>query len=711
MKRLIVLFFSFVLSCSCFSQNEELESLIIGLSFQKSDTTKIKTASKIIKLLYNTKAYDRALKYSIETERLSEEYNYTRGSAEMAYFKAIIYNKKDDYINASVQFKRATTLFERLKDTLALAKIKSRLGSLEIARGNYSKGIKQVLDGIRELEKRGVKEELVIAYNGLAKAYEKTNTIEKAINYNLKSIAIEEELNHTEGLVNSNINLAHLYYYKKDFKKSIRYYENALNYAKDTNDTLRALILPELGEVYLKIGDYKLSAQYLVLGVKLNRRLKNNDGIIKSLNNLAALNLAEKQYKIAEQQLLEAGDLARNRTNKQELLKNYALMKTLDSTRGDFKSAFVWQSKYYKIKRALDAEKTTYNTPVFEEEPIIESTLQLGGPTLSSSKEDNEAQRILDKYKLIFYGLLGAFAIVSIFFILFYLKRKNRLKYTQELEAKNKKIELQNEAILEQSKHLENINNVKDKLFSIISHDLKDSLTSTKGCIDLLKDGQLSQEEFNNLLPELSKSANNASLLLFDLLNWSKSQMQSLKPKPSSFDVQEVFYEKVKLIEQKMQTKGVVLVDKTFRDFIYADRSMVEIIIQNLLANAVKFCKTGDTITIGNKTDKGKAIISVADSGVGIAIENQHKLFNNNTFTTVGTNNEKGTGLGLSICRELVALNEGRIWVDSEPDVGSTFFVELSKTRIENSKKTGTKPLAETPQPSYNVHSHLHKSQ
>ena len=78
----------------------------------------------------------------------------------------------------------------------------------------------------------------------------------------------------------------------------------------------------------------------------------------------------------------------------------------------------------------------------------------------------------------------------------------------------------QNEAILEQSKHLENINKVKDKLFSIVSHDLKDSLTSTKGFIDLLKDGQLSQDEFHSLLPELSENANNASLLLFNLLNW-----------------------------------------------------------------------------------------------------------------------------------------------------------------------------------------------
>jgi len=252
--------------------------------------------------------------------------------------------------------------------------------------------------------------------------------------------------------------------------------------------------------------------------------------------------------------------------------------------------------------------------------------------------------------------MLAAFAVVLTFFVLLYLKRNNSEKYTRDLEAKNKKIKLQNEAILEQSKHLENINKVKDKLFSIVSHDLKDSLTSTKGFIDLLKEGSLSEEEFHNLLPELSENANNASLLLFNLLNWSKSQ----------------------------EAKGIHLVDNTLRDFIYADRSMIEIVIQNLLANAVKFCSKGDKILITNSISNGKAVISIKDTGVGISKENQTKLFSNNTFTTVGTDNEKGTGLGLSICRELVELNTGSIWVESTIGAGSTFYVELPKTKVKD---------------------------
>src|SRR5690606_16676170 len=300
---------------------------------------------------------------------------------------------------------------------------------------------------------------------------------------------------------------------------------------------------------------------------------------------------------------------------------------------------------------------------------------------ISPNTNETKTKKDFERLQLIFYALLAALVIVLTFLVLIYIKRNSSLKYAQELEEKNIKIELQNEAYQEQTKHLESVNNVKDKLFSIISHDLKDSLSSINSFIDLLKDGSLTRTELDNLIPELSENANNASLLLFNLLNWSKSQMQSLKPNPSLFDVQEIFIDKVNLIEQRLDSKGIELVDLSLRDFAYADRSMIEIVIQNLLANALKFSKNGDKITISNHISNGHCILSVADTGVGISKSNIEKLFKSNSFTTMGTNNEKGTGLGLSICKELVELNNGKIWVESTVNVGSTFYVQLPKSK------------------------------
>lgn len=667
-----------------YSQTKEIDSLSIQLAFQAQDTSKVNTSLKLIKSLYNINDFDRALKYIIESEKLSTSIKYTKGIAETTYFKALIYAKKGDYINAVSGYEKSKSLYNTLKDTLGVAKVNNSIGVIEIKRGNYSKGIQYSLAAVKSLEKHHLKKELSLAYSNLANAYKSINAADKAIDFNLKAVEIQVLLNDTSGLRQSYSQLAELYSFKNENRKAIEYYEKVLKGKTKAVDSLQGYIYPKLGAEYLKFNDYEKATHYLTEGLNINRKSDNKEGILLALNSLGELHLQTNKLVLAEEQLYEAGTIAKSINNKNELLKYYKLMMALDSTKNKFDRAFMWQREYYNLKNSLISNNATNSDSVsLEFNPNFEKEL---ANSQNNSIEDTFSGlgSTTDKFKLIFYGLLAALAIVSTFLVLIYLKRNSNIKYTQELEEKNLKIELQNEAFLEQTKHLENVNNVKDKLFSIVSHDLKDSLSSINGFIDLLRDGSLSREEFDNLIPELSENANNASLLLFNLLNWSKSQMQSLEPKPTLFDVQEVFEEKVRLIEQRMESKGIELIDHSLRDFAYADRSMFEIVVQNLLANALKFCKSGDTITISNHISNGSCIISIADTGIGISKQNIDKLFKNSSFTTVGTNNEKGTGLGLSICKELVELNNGKIWVESTVNVGSTFYVQLPKSRPSN---------------------------
>lgn len=666
-----------------FSQTKELDSLYIQLAFETQDSLKIKTSLKLIKSLYEIKDYDKALKYTIESEKLSTNLDYTKGIAETTYFKSLIYAQKGDYINAISGYEKAKELFKHLNDTLGIAKVNNSIGFIEIKRGNYSKGIQYSLSAIKELEKQNLKKDLSLAYSNLAKAYQNINAVDRAITFNLKAVEVQTQLNDNTALTQSYHQLAGLYSSKNENRKAIEYYQKVLNGKTANADSLQGIIYPKIGAEYLKFNDYEKASQYLIEGLNINRKSNNQEGILLALNSLGELNLQTNRLVLAEQQLYEAGVIAESINNKPELLKYYKLMIALDSTKNKFDRAFMWQREYYNLKSSLNKSNNLKNPDSIQLDfnPNFEKELTNNLTETATSSSYIGLDENSDKFKLIFYGLLAALAIVSTFLILIYLKRNNNIKYTQELEEKNLKIELQNEAFQEQTKHLENVNNVKDKLFSIVSHDLKDSLSSINGFIDLLKDGSLSREEFDNLIPELSENANNASLLLFNLLNWSKSQMQSLEPKPTLFDVQEVFEEKVRLVEQRMESKGIELIDHSLRDFAYADRSMFEIVIQNLLANALKFCKNGDTITISNHISNGSCIISIADTGVGISKQNIDKLFKSSSFTTVGTNNEKGTGLGLSICKELVELNNGKIWVESTVNVGSTFYVQLPKSR------------------------------
>ena len=670
-----------------FSQTDDIDKLALELAFQEQDSLKVETSLKLIKALYDINDYERALEYILKSEKLSNNLNYKRGIAEITYYKSLIYAQKDDYINAVSGYNKSKALFNSLNDTLNVAKVNNSIGLIEIKRGNYNKGLQFSLAAIKELEKRNLVKELNLAYSNLAKAYYNINLYEKAIEFYLKALDVQMKLNDTKGINESHSKLAELYSNKKEHRKAIEYFEKVLESSESDNDSIRGHVFPKLGAEYLKFNDYDKATRYLIQGYNINTRTKNQAGLLLALNNLGDLNLKQGRLKTAEKQLLDAGVIAKNLNNKTELLKYYKLMKSLDSTRRRFDRAFVWQREYYELNNSL--KKAEIKPVINSEKPAdvdlnsnaINQPIDNNPVNTISSVDKTEMNKKLDKYKLILYALLAALIVVSALLVLVYLKRNSNIKYMQELEEKNLKIELQNDAFSEQTKHLENVNNVKDKLFSIVSHDLKDSLSSINGFIDLLKDGSLSREEFDNLIPELSENANNASLLLFNLLNWSKSQMQSLEPKPSLFDIQEVFESKVKLIEQRMENKGIDLIDHSLRDFAYADRSMFEIVVQNLLANALKFCKNGDTITVSNHISNGSCIVSIADTGVGISKENLSKLFKSSSYTTMGTDNEKGTGLGLSICKELVELNNGKIWVESTQGVGSTFYVQLPKSR------------------------------
>ncbi|MBC2846649.1 tetratricopeptide repeat-containing sensor histidine kinase [Winogradskyella flava] len=680
MKQLLTLtacLFSFFI----FSQNERIDDLTVRLAYQEADSVKVDLSLMLIDELFKIEDYKKALLYINQTAKLSQELNYTKGLAESIYYRALVYTNRNDYYNAIDNYEKSRKYHLQISDTLGVAKVSNSIGLIEIKRGNYVVGLKNSLSAIDIFEKQDLKEELSTAYNNLAEAYFKTNQIDKAIEFNLKALEVREQINDRQGIINSTKNIADLYSLRKEYRKAIEYYEKVLEMLNPSNDkSIRGEILPKLGSQYLHFKEYDKASEYLVEGLKYNREQGNDEGILRALNAIGNLNLQKQKVKLANLQLNEAYKIAQKIDNKIELLENYRLHIALDSTRGYFENAFFWQNKYYDLK----VELSKMDDPIFptDVEPLdldksnpIEEDLD----NIENKITDNKSSWLQNPWLL--YGALAAAAIM-LAILLFHLSKHKT--YRDEIKKQNKALATEKakyESIFEEKQHLEEVNDVKDKLFSIVSHDLKDSISSIKAFLDLLKEDSISKEEFRELIPELSENANNASSLLFNLLNWSKSQMQNLEPKPELFNIQDVFHTKIALVEQKVEDKRIVLIDESQRDFVYADRSMVEIVIQNLITNAVKFSRTGDMITVSNQDVNGKSLICVEDTGVGISKENIDKLFNaNKNFTTVGTKNEKGTGLGLTIAKDLVELNNGRIWVESTQNVGSKFFIELPKT-------------------------------
>lgn len=265
------------------------------------------------------------------------------------------------------------------------------------------------------------------------------------------------------------------------------------------------------------------------------------------------------------------------------------------------------------------------------------------------------------------------------------LEKENRrakelelLREQEEKERLENEVELRTNEIKKQNIQLEEVNNVKDKLFSVVSHDIKGPLSSLHLALTLAKSGALSSEEFQELTASLELRLSQTSEFIDNLLQWAKLQMRGETFEPDKLDVSALARESVRLLEPECTQKKIALKNNLQGTFnAYADLNMMRSVIRNLLTNAIKFTQPNGTITINAYFLERKIVISVSDNGVGIPTNNRERLFTIMSITTEGTHNEKGTGLGLLLCREFVEKNGGKIWFETEEGKGTTFFFSL----------------------------------
>lgn len=239
-----------------------------------------------------------------------------------------------------------------------------------------------------------------------------------------------------------------------------------------------------------------------------------------------------------------------------------------------------------------------------------------------------------------------------------------------------------------QSEELKHHNELKDKLFSIISHDLKGPILGVKEIVDMAKKGMMAEEDIMEILPELSKSVDGVTMLMENLLAWSRSQLKGEFIQKDSFDIVKLIQQQKNLMGQIAASKDIsVEVQENQPIMVMADINMIELVLRNLLNNSIKFCRRGDKIWIGVKNGKDDARIYVRDTGVGISQSNLERLRSGDTFSTFGSNNESGTGLGLLLVRDYVAKNGGFLIIDSKEYHGSEFSFILPKASVNSEGK------------------------
>jgi len=303
--------------------------------------------------------------------------------------------------------------------------------------------------------------------------------------------------------------------------------------------------------------------------------------------------------------------------------------------------------------------------------------------------------------KIILFGVLASFPFIlteilknSIFFgidvnfmylvelgvlvfLLFqvYLLANHYTKAYRNLETLNLSLE---KVVEERMLELVTANTLKDRLLSVMSHDIKSPLNSLRGILQIFTMGAITQDEFGKLARQVESDLGKTSLLVENILYWTAAQLKGVHVKHEKFDLHKLVEENVNLLKSIAESKRIVLSHNTPLKFeITIDRNILNLTLRNLIANAIKFSHEQGMIDIGVSKIGKHFLLQVKDTGVGMDSTTISKLFSTGTLSTSGTSHETGTGLGLTLSSEYLQKAGGQLTVESSAGKGSTFTIEL----------------------------------
>jgi two-component system, sensor histidine kinase and response regulator len=304
-------------------------------------------------------------------------------------------------------------------------------------------------------------------------------------------------------------------------------------------------------------------------------------------------------------------------------------------------------------------------------------------------KDDFFHDAVMPGLPISLFNYLSAFFMV---FITMYFIKYSVWEYEKSINEKNRELQQRNAEITARrdelgrqaaelkakTNQLMELNHVKTKLFSIISHDLRTSVYSVKNIFDAIDKGYITGDEMMKMIPQASTELSNSMDLVNNLLGWARNQFNEIKVNPQTIDLVKLTESTIKLFAHQAQKKNIQLLNKIgMYVFAYADSDMISTVLRNLVSNAVKFTAEGGNVTVHTEPDGNYVRLIVSDNGVGMTDDALEQVFNNEYYTTLGTASEMGTGLGLMICRDFVQLNKGRLDVKSKPGEGTSFIVTL----------------------------------
>lgn len=531
-----------------------------------------------------------------------------------------------------------------------------RIGSLGDATQYHYRAL-QLADAFSDKKSYTARKNKTIAYNGIGNIDLTLKYYDEAKLYFKEALDIETSLDSHLGQAINYANIGSIFSYEEKYDSAFSYYCLSMEHNKLANSVVGiSLCHNALGEIYEKRAmidsarvEYQISYDLLLHDADRWHWLVSclSLGRVEMLlgNMRKASQLLAEAYKVSiEIDAPEQAEVACTLLSKYEQ-KNNNDKKALD---------YVLKARTFSDRVKNESQNNSFlNTRVNYEREKGAKELQ----QLTAEKNRKERQHHFTILLISLFAILLLIIMLQFFTMLRFQRRRNE--------------------------ELKDTNETKDKLFSVISHDLKNPAIAQCNALQLLKQygKSFNQEQLGQMYDDLHKSAVVQVDLLNNLLNWTRLQMGRMQFEPSKIDISGIITDITELLALQAKAKNIRFNKPEEKGLmIWADHNMVSVIVRNIVSNAVKFSYPDSTITFEYNTTDETIILTIRDQGIGMTEEYMRSVFSEGRVkSTKGTTGEQGSGLGLAVCFDMAKMNKGNIEADSEPGKGTTFRVTLPK--------------------------------
>lgn len=492
------------------------------------------------------------------------------------------------------------------------------------------------------------------------------NSMEKhdlALGYLRESLEIHTKSKNERGMAGAMANMGISLKLLGKMDSAVNYYNMAAEVFRQLGDAVnQAKMNSNIGQLYLAEGDYEKAMRFLNVAIDMMEEQKNYNDLVNTLNAKTTLYLKKEQFKAASETARRAITLAEQQGYLMGAKNAYDNLAKAQAEEDEHSGAL---ESLKKVQLLNDSIRTKE-----QEKLVAEMEARYASEKKDLQIKQQQNQLVMQNLRMRYGYAVAALLTVLVLFLSFTYWRIRKLN--AKLREQHKNLEAKNEELAQLSAF-------KDRLLTVVSHDVRNPLTGIKSMLGLQASGAIQVAEFTEWNVDMTKRIDSALGMLSNLLEWSKLQYVGLKPYPEKLDLNLFLRDVVEQAQYQAALKSVYIKWEAVPGAtVIADRHMLRVCLYNLLSNAIKFSHKGSSVWLMGRQKPNEMVIEVIDLGVGMDAEAKSRVLEpRRSFSTYGTENEKGSGVGLVLVHELLTLMQARLEVESEPGEGSVFRIYL----------------------------------